>query len=277
MNPSGIAEGLSPGAASEEAFEKEMESLANLQLRLLPRHLPRPAGWQIAAYSAAGSCPGGNYYDVFLLPEGRVGLFVADASGRGGTAVVMVAQVRLTLHSCPLSSGTGRLPFCPVDGRMIQPPQLVLDHLHDILRENALEGECMTAFYGLLGPSGTLDYANACHPLARLWQAGTGCVGPVPDVTGPPLGVGSRGGVDLQCRLTLEPGDLLVCFTNGLTEARNAQGQAFGLERLDDAIRKGAVGGAEEVKRRVLASLDEFLADEEPQDDLTILVVERRL
>jgi sigma-B regulation protein RsbU (phosphoserine phosphatase) len=274
MSPSGIAEGR-PGAPPEEAFEKEMQSLANLQLRLLPRHLPQPAGWQFAVYSAAGPCPGGNYYDVWPLPDGRTGLFVADASGRGGTSVVMVAQVRLTLHSCPLSSGAGRLPFCPVDGRMVQPPQLVLNHLHDILRENALEGESLTAFYGLLGPSGTLEYANAGHPSPRLWQAGTGRLGPVPDVTGPPLGVGS-GGVDLQCRLTIEPGDVLVCFTNGLTEARNGQGQAFGLDRLDAAIRTGAVAGAEEVKRRVLTAVDEFLAGEEPQDDLTVLVVERK-
>jgi phosphoserine phosphatase RsbU/P len=275
MNPSGIAE--SPSAPPSGSFQQEMQTLANLQLRLLPRDVPRPAGWQIAAYCMAGACPGGNYYDFWPLPDRRMGLFVADASGRGGTAVVMVAQVRLILHSCPLSSGTGRLPFCPVDARMVQPPQLILGHLNHVLRENSLEGTFLTAFYGLLDTaSGVLEYANAGHPAPRLWQASTGRVGPLPDVTGPRLGVGLAD-VDLRCRVTLEQGDVLVCFTNGLTEARNGQGQAFGLDRLDAAILEGAVKGAEEVKHLVLASLDRFLAEEEPQDDVTIVVVERRM
>jgi serine phosphatase RsbU (regulator of sigma subunit) len=82
--------------------------------------------------------PGGNFYDFWPLPDGRLGLLVADASGRGGPAAVMVAQVRLMLHSCPLSSGTGRLPFCPVDNRAVQAPQVVLGHLNHLLRENSL-------------------------------------------------------------------------------------------------------------------------------------------
>jgi len=259
------------------SLQQEMQAIADLQRRLLPRQVPQPAGWQIAVHCLVNSWPGGNYYDFWPLPDGRLGLLVADASGRGGPAAVMVAQVRLMLHSCPLSSGTGRLPFCPVDGRVAQSPQVVLGHLNHILQENALEGESLTAFYGLLDPaSGILQYANAGHPLPRLWRASTGGVETVPDVTGPLLGIG-QADVDLQCRLTIDPGDVLVCFTEGLTQARNGQDEEFGPDRLDAAIGEGAPQGAEEVKRRVVTSLDRFLAGASLQDDLTLLVVERTL
>jgi phosphoserine phosphatase RsbU/P len=173
--------------------------------------------------------------------------------------------------------GAGRLPFCPVDARGTQPPQLVLGHLNDILRDNSLENAFLTAFYGQLDPaSGVLQYANAGHPSPRLWRAATGQVGPAPDVTGPPLGVGLAN-VDLQCNLTFEPGDVLACFTDGLVEARDRHEEPFGLHRLDTAVREGAVQGAEGVKRRVLTSLDQFLEGDGPQDDVTLLVLERRL
>jgi len=267
-----------------------MQALADFQRRLLPRQVPQPAGWQVAAHCQVSACPGGNFYDFWPLPDGRIGLLVADASCRGGTAPAMVSQVRLMLHSCPLSSGTGRLPFCPVDGRCTQPPHVVLGHLNHVLRENSLEGESLTAFFGLLDPtSGVLQYANAGHPLPRLWRAGggvqpvpdldglpLGAVQPVPDVTGPPLGAGLAD-VDLSCNLPLDPGDVLVCFTEGLTDARNAREERYGLDRLDAAILEGALRGAEEVKRRVLSSLDQFLAGQDPQDDLTLLVVERKV
>jgi serine phosphatase RsbU (regulator of sigma subunit) len=252
-----------------------MQGLAELQRRFLPRQVPQPAGWQIAVHCRVSSCPGGNYYDVWPLPDGRVGLLMADASGRGGSAVVMVALVRSNLHSCPLTSGTGRLPYCPVDARTVQQPQVVLGHLSHIVRENSLEGEFLTAFYGLLDPAaGILQYANAGHPLPRLWRPGTGKVEAVPDITGAPLGAGQgEGGV--QCNLPLEAGDVVVCFSEGLTGARKAR-ERFGLDRLDVAIREGAIQGAEEVQRRVIASLDEFLAGKDPPDDVTLLVVERK-
>jgi phosphoserine phosphatase RsbU/P len=277
MNPSLTAErqGASapPGRSPQQ---EEMQVLADLQRRLLPRQVPQPGGWQVAAHCRVHPCPGGNYYDFWPLPDGRLALLVADASAHGAAAAVMVAQVRLALHSCPLSSGAGRLPFCPLDARLTQPPQAILGHLNQVLHENWRGDESLAAFYGVLDPgSGVLLYANAGHPPPRLWRAGAGRVEPAPDVTGPPLGLGLAD-VDVQCRLTLEPGDVLACFTGGLTGARNRRGEEFGLGRLDAAIAEGAVQGAEEVKRQVLTSLEQFLAGESPQDDLTLVVVERR-
>jgi phosphoserine phosphatase RsbU/P len=276
MSPTQSEERQSPSAPPNRPLPQEMQVLAELQRRFLPGLVPQPDGWQVAAECRISSCPGGNFYDFWPLPDGQMGLMVADASGHGGAAVVMVAQVRLLLHSCPLSSGRGRLPFCPVDGRLTQPPSVVLGHLNQVLGENSLEGEFLTAFYGLLDPaSGMLKYANAGHPLPRLWRAATRRVDSVPDVTGRPVGLG-RPDVDLQCNLTLEPGDVLVCFTEGLTGARDGQGQRFGLPRLDAAIQEGAVQGAEEVKRGVLASLDQFLAGQAAPEDVTLVVVERK-
>jgi sigma-B regulation protein RsbU (phosphoserine phosphatase) len=188
-----------------------------------------------------------------------------------------VAQLRLALHSCPLTSGTGRLPFCPVDGRVAQTPLVVLGHLNHVLSENVPDGETVTALYGLLDPSAAvLQYASAGHPIPRLWRAGTQRVESAPGTSGPPLGAGLTRG-DLQCNFTMDPGDVLVCFTSGVTEARNEHGEPFGVGRLDAAIGEGTVQGARAVKRRVLIALERFLTGEGPSDDVTLLVIERKV
>lgn len=256
-------------------IRQEMRDIAALQRRLLPRQAPQMDGWHIAVYYGDGARPGGDYYDFFPLPDGRLAFVIADASGHGGAAAVMVAQVRTLLHSCPLSSGQGRGPFCPLLGVETQPPHVVLGHLDRILEENSLEGHFMTAFYGVLAPrSGALRYSSAGHPLPRWWRASTRTVEPLPDVGGPPLGLGLAVPY-AQGEIAIGSGDVLVCYTDGLNEARNYQNKQFGLHELDAAIEKSASGGSEAIKLRVQTSLGRFLAGDGPQDDVTLLVIER--
>lgn len=133
------------------------------------------------------------------------------------------------------------------------------------------------AVYGVLAPGkGTLHYANAGHPLPRWWRAARGVVEPVPDVSGLPLGVDPEA-VYLQGKIELEPGDIVVYYSDGLTEAGDRRGEMFGCRRLDSALQETAHRGAEGVKAGVLARLQDFLAGKRPHDDLTLFVLERLL
>src|SRR5262249_14688832 len=163
-------------------MQRQLRAVGEMQRRRLPRTLPQPLGWRVAAYSAAGAWPGGDYYDVFRLSDRRLVVVVADASDQGGPAAVMAAMGRLLLHSSPPRSpprpsapGAAQLPFCPSRDPLIQPPHVVLGHLNRALTDNLLDGQFVTAFCGILDPQdGTFHYANAGHPAPRWWRAATG-------------------------------------------------------------------------------------------------------
>jgi sigma-B regulation protein RsbU (phosphoserine phosphatase) len=133
----------------------------------------------------------------------------------------------------------------------------------------------MTAYYGVLDiDTGIFHYANAGHPPPRWWPAAPGRVEAVPNGAGPPLGIGLAQNYS-QASIRLEPGDILVFFTDGLVEACSRGRGAFGIARLDTAIREGAAKGTEVVKRKVMDSWQKFLAGNPCQDDVTLVALGR--
>jgi sigma-B regulation protein RsbU (phosphoserine phosphatase) len=134
----------------------------------------------------------------------------------------------------------------------------------------------MTAFYGVLDlNSGLVQYANAAHPTPRR-RCAAGDVEPVSAVGGPPQGVGLSAGY-AQASFTLEQGDALVLYTDGLTEACNDKGEAFGASRLDAALRDAPSLDPGALVCGVVAARDEFLAGARVQDDVTLLAIARAL
>lgn len=261
--------------SSPSALHREMRTIAELQHRLMPRRAPHCEGWDLAISYLVSSLPGGDYYDFFPLPGSRLALIVADASGHGGPAAVMVALVRAFLHSCPLTCGHSLAPFCQVPECTISPPGVILGQLSRLLEENSLPDQFMTAYYGVLATdTGTLHYVNAGHPPPRWWRAALGTIEAVPDCTGPPLGLGLPDAYS-QASITLDPGDLLVFYTDGLVEARSRRDAAFGVGQLDAAFREVAADGAEAVKRKVMDSWEKFLTGKRSLDDVTLVVLGR--
>jgi sigma-B regulation protein RsbU (phosphoserine phosphatase) len=257
------------------ALQRQLDTIAALQRHLLPRSIPQPPGWQVELSYTVGSCPGGNYYDFLPLRDGRIVIFLADASDEGGPSAVLVAIARVVMHSCPLNSGVERLPFCPVHGEVIQPPHIILDNLNRVLVENTLAEQYLTAFCGILSPAeGTLHFANAGHVPPRWWRAARRVIEPVRDVKGLPLGLGYHSTYHHK-RIEIEPGDLLVLPTDGLAAAQNLGGELFGTWRLDEAIHDLAGRGAEALRTGLVSRLDDFLAASQPRDDVTILILER--
>jgi sigma-B regulation protein RsbU (phosphoserine phosphatase) len=254
---------------------RQVVTLSELQKHLLPRHTPQLPGWQVAVHYAVGLLPGGDYYDFLGQPDGRLLLLVADASDSGGPSVVLDALVRSVLHSCPLSSGIERLPFCPLHETMVQPPHVILGHLNRVLVENSLAEQYMTAFCGMLSPAdGELHYANAGHLEPRWWRKETRTVESLPLTPGMPLGLMAHASYHHR-RVDLQPGDVLVCYSDGLTAALSPRGQPFGVGRLDELLVASAADGALAVSSALQAGLKEFLGPNPAQDDVTLVVLER--
>lgn len=255
--------------------EWQLRQIGELQQRLLPRIIHQPAGWRVAVSYAVGPEAGGDYYNVWRLSDGRLVLVLADASGHGGLAAVMVAMVHVVLQGCPLSSGSERLPFCPFRDPLIQPPHIILGHLNNLLVENSLEDQFMTAFIGVLHlQEGCFHYASAGHAGPRWWRASRRTIETVPDVAGMPLGLFPNLSYHHK-RLIIDPGDLLVLYSDGVTDAHNRHGENFGRDRLDQIICDMAPRGAEAVKKAIAANLAGFLAGQRPHDDRTVMVIER--
>jgi phosphoserine phosphatase RsbU/P len=256
-------------------LQRQLSLLRDLKRHLLPREAPQLEGWEVAVHHAGGHWPGGDYYDFLTLPDGRVQLFLAGANEQGAPATALAAMVRVLMHSCPLTSGADRLPYCPLHETIVQPPHLILGHLNRVLVENSLEEQFLSAICGLLDPvDGNVHFANAGHPLPLWWHASLNTLEPICDAVGLPLGIDCRASYHHR-RVQLNPRDLLVLYTDGLTSTQDNQGRTFGRARLEDAIKSSAAQGAESVKQALISTLNNFLNDEFAQEDVTLLVLER--
>jgi phosphoserine phosphatase RsbU/P len=217
-------------------LHRQLHMIRDLQRRLLLREVPRPEGWELAVYHAAGPWPGSDYYDFLTLPDGRLLLFIADASDRGAPSTALAAMVRVVMHSCPLSSGIERLPFCPLHETVVQPPHILLGHLNRVLSENALEEQFLTAVCGVLDPiDGNFHFANAGHPAPLWWRSGSRTVETVRDPIGLPLGIDHRTAYHHR-RVHLQPRDLLLLYTDGFTGALDKRGRRFGGKRFEEIL-----------------------------------------
>jgi len=132
-----------------DELDEELASVGRIQREFLPKGLPDTEHFQWGIYYSTSTCAGGDYYDFFPLPGGRTGVIIADVSGHGSPAAIVMAMTRLLLHTYPGD---------------ISPPDAVLKNLNGLLEGNLLLGQFVTAFYCILDPAAmTLEYSNAGH------------------------------------------------------------------------------------------------------------------
>jgi sigma-B regulation protein RsbU (phosphoserine phosphatase) len=235
-------------------LDRELQLVGRMQRHLLPAQLPCIEGLELGASYVTCSRAGGDYYDVLPLPDGQWGLFLADVSGHGTPAMVVMAMLRTLLHSFP---------------GPLRPPGPVLAYLNRHLVEGVPEGMFATAFYGVYDcHRRQLCYACAGHAPPRL-RRGRYCVSAAPNTSGLPLGVlpqetWSEGEIGLQ------PGDALLLYTDGIVEGQNQAGEMFGPERLDAALRLGPSRAAGLVKH-IERHYRDFCQGAPDRDDRTLL------
>jgi sigma-B regulation protein RsbU (phosphoserine phosphatase) len=254
---------------------RQMRSIRDLRRHLLPRHVAHPPGWRLAVWHASGRWSGSDYYDFLSLPDGRLLTLLAGGSDQGAPVTALVAMLHVVMHSCPLSSGQDRLPFCPLQQPALQPPHVLLGHLNRVLVENSLEEQYLNAYCALIAPGdGAVLFANAGHPPPRCWRAAPRAVEPVAGPAGMPLGLDPSATYHKR-RLELAPGDLLLLTSEGVIAARSPWGEAFGAGALDETLVAAADEGADAVADAVMSEVERFLGRSRPAGDLTVLAVRR--
>ncbi len=244
-----------------EAYEEidyELKVIANIQHALLPARMPAIPTMGLAAHYQTARRAGGDYYDFFPLAGGQWGLLIADVSGHGPAAAVVMAITHALAHTYP--------------GTQLRPGELlehVNGHLH--ARYTTAGDTFVTAFYGIYDPqTRRLTYASAGHNPPRLKRCSDGSLALLNAAGGLPLGLVPETRYE-EAVSQLVPGDQLVLYTDGITEASGPDGTMFGLARLDKVLENCSVG-ASDLLRAVLEALDEFTAGRPPDDDRTLLV-----
>lgn len=243
-------------------LDEELQTVGEIQRSLLPDSLPSIPGWDVAAHYQTSARAGGDYYDFFPLADGGWGIFIADVSGHGTPAAVLMAITHAIAHCTP---GTH------------MPPAALVRGLNDRLTQTyARNGTFVTAFYAALDPTTRrLRYSSAGHNPPRLVRGGR--VITLDQGRALPLGIIADEPYT-EAAITLETGDLLLLYTDGITEAmaphaHNGDLELFGAERLDSVLLQCGAASARECIDRITQAVDTFSGNAPARDDRTLIAM----
>ncbi len=245
-------------------LQREMEVVGEIQRDLLPQKLPEIERMSLAAYYQSSQKAGGDYYDFFPLPNGKWGILIADVSGHGTPAAVVMAMTHSIAHTWD-HSGDGT-----------DSPAEFLNYLnrHVTKHYTLRSGAFVTAFYGVYDPSNRkLTYASAGHNPPRVKRCFTGEVFSLDKAGRLPMGITDSITYD-EASIYLQSKDRLIFYTDGLIEAHNEESELFGVHRLDQTIMDCRVRGARETLDTLTSSLKDFVGDRNYSDDVTVIVAE---
>ncbi len=241
----------------EERLSRELEIAAEIQESMLPTQLPQLSGLAMAVASIPASEVGGDFYDFITIGERQLTIIIGDVAGKGIPAAMLTSVTRTMLR---VEAIRGDLPHT-----IIHQANNVL--FHDLSRADSF----VTAFVATIDPfAGTLNYASAGHTPALIWRTDTQTVEQLKS-TSPPIGIFYRG--ESPRSVALKPGDVLLLYTDGITEEQAPNGELFGLERLIQLVEAHAQGSSEALQQIIQTELANFRQDSLSRDDATLLVV----
>jgi sigma-B regulation protein RsbU (phosphoserine phosphatase) len=245
----------------QQAQEEDLSVARQIQLGLLPEKMPQAEGWEFAAAYDAARQVGGDLYDFVELPGSprRVGLLIADVSGKGASAALFMAHSQAVIRA--IAAGTPS-------------PARTLGQANDLIIKNNQTGHFVSAFYAVLEPeTGRLTYANAGHNWPLWWRAATG---DFQRLAGRDLVLGVKTGISFEERqVDLGAGDLVVLYTDGITEAMNDAEELFDEPRLRAAVQAHAAAGPAAVVAAVVGAVKDFSGGAPQADDITLVVFGR--
>ena len=239
-------------------IEQELHTAQQIQRTFLPKEVPSLPGWQLIPYYQPAREVGGDFYDFHLFDNGGLGLVLGDVTGKGIPAALMMTAARTMLRTAAHENAT---------------PAEILERVNNLLCADVPPGMFVTCFYALLDPgSGRLRFANAGQDLPYL----RGAAGAARELhmTGMPLGLmpGTRYEEGVT---TVEPGESLLFYSDGVVEAHNAGRAMFGERRLIQVVEQQYTNGT--LIDTLLSAMAEFTgADWEQEDDVTLLLVQRQ-
>src|SRR5437762_1261936 len=240
-----------------QRLEQEINIARDIQQALLPRNFPDTPNFCVTGVNFPCLSVGGDYFDVFRVSDGRTAFVIADVSGKGLGAAILTTMLQGALSG--MTHGTD--------------PARVFNHVNRFLCEHSEVGRYATVFFGIVDLDGHLEFINAGHPSPMLirentveeaFTEGSYPVGLVPDA------------VYTAACLKLQPGDTLVLFSDGVTEAMDPDEQLFGVPRLRDVLEGKTTTDLDEIQKTVLESVENFARGARQADDLTLLLVRYR-
>ena len=243
-----------------ERTEREVQLAREIQRTFLPDHLPEVPGWDLDATWQTARTVGGDFYDVFLLDGNRLGIVIADVADKGMPAALYMTVTRTLIRASLLTVDT---------------PAKVLEQVNNLLVPDAQNGMFVTAVFAILNlDSGELTYANAGHNLPLLIH---GHDGSVTSLTKGGMALGVMTNTPMHDdTVTIQPGDCLVLYTDGVTETFSPSEESFGEKRLQEVLARATSCSPD----RVLASVDEalktFRAGQPMSDDITLIAIYRK-
>lgn len=248
-------------SAAGERVQEELALARNMQKAILPQQFPDEPGWAVHACMFPARELGGDFYDGFMLPNGRYGIVVADVSGKGVGAAFFMAVSRTVLLDLAMTG---------------QAPSQVLAQANNLLCERNPMELFVTVCYGIFDPrDGSLIYASGGHH-APLLRKKNGAVVALPCEQD--LALAILGEMDyIDQTVVLEPGDTLLLYTDGVTEAFSPVEEAYGDERLHSWFAKASpVENVASLVDSLVADVEKFVDGAEASDDLTCLILCRK-
>ena len=252
-----------------QQLEQELKVARRIQQSFLPERSPTLPGWQIAAFWRSARQVGGDFYDFIPVRDesGRMGIAIADVADKGVPAALFMALSRTLLRAVAI---LGRSPA------------EALMRANDLILSDARSDLFVTIFYLVLDASlrlrsghasAQINFANAGHNPPLLVRA----IRPMPEyLTRHGMALGVMPGIELaEQSLDVAADDVLVLYTDGVTEALNEAGEEFGLERLERCVIDSRGGSAEDIAQAIQDAIRAHVGDEPPFDDMTLVVVKR--
>jgi serine phosphatase RsbU (regulator of sigma subunit) len=238
--------------------EQELALAQETQKSLLPRFLPSFENFRLHAFNSPTRYVGGDFYEFLHLSSGEWVGILADVSGKGMPAALLSSMV---------------LGALSMEFRAKTQPQEVLHRINQLLCAKSLDHQFVTLFLFVLSPDGNGQFISAGHNPAYLFRAATG---KIEDLTSEAHFLGMFDGASYESRaLHLDCGDILVIYSDGLTEAENPQQEVFGEKRLRAIIKQWASSGGNVIEQKLLEAVAEFTQGLPQTDDVTFMVVEK--
>jgi len=239
----------------QERVQHELGLALDIQQGLLPQTLPTGPYFEVHAFTVPSSGVGGDYYDTIALPEDRIGFAVADVSGKGLPAAILAANLQGAFAT--VAAGNLGLPE-------------IFSRVNNFLHKRSSDAMYATLFYGVISPGGDFNFANAGHTHPLVVRSN----GSVETLESSNFPVGLFPGIAYEAgNAHLGPGDLVLLFSDGLTEAQNLTGDLFGDSRLSSVARECAKLPAAQASEKILKAVKGFVGPAPPSDDLTLVVV----
>jgi sigma-B regulation protein RsbU (phosphoserine phosphatase) len=247
---------------ANKKFERELALAGSLQSSFFPEEPPDIPGWELSVTLKPARETSGDFYDVYALPNGKLGILVADVVDKGAAAALYMA-----LSWTLIRTYAAEFP---------EEPDKVLSSVNQRIISDTDSSRFVTVFYGVLDPeTGSFSYCNAGHNPPLLIRSQNGKKPERLTKTGVLLGMFDDehwGKESVQ----FDPGDVLVLYTDGVTEAQNAKGDFFGRERLVKVVKKKSGVSAQVVRESILGKISKFVGDAPQMDDIALVVVSRK-